>query len=805
MLEILKAEHVSGFRVVLVVSALKDQTNQLIEIAKSAIHDNYREQLRQLEQFHRSYIEEIRLVETKESCESKVADLLKMLAAKLHEISTAADLSERDLDEVSSFGELLSSTIVSFFIQEHYLGSSSNEQSADFIFLDSRDLIRTDNSFGAASVDILTSYRNIQSALSTFDNLALLAGYIGSTPDDRTTTLGRGGSDYTAALVGAALDAEEIHIWTHVDGVMTADPSKVKKAFTIPYLSYAEAMEMCHFGARIIYPRTIQPAREAAIPIVIRNAQYPQRSGTTISARLSSSSFSITGIASINETTLIRLEGPGMVGVSGIAGRLFDALAAKKISVTLISQASSEQSICFAVEPNSKEQAIEAISVEFATELEQGIVSRPLAEEDQSIVAVVGAHMRHTPGISAKVFRALGANGINVNAIAQGSSELNISIVVDRENETKSLYALHDTFFLSEHTTLHLFLVGVGQVGKELLSQIEGTRASLAEKKLELSVVGLANSRRMTFSDIGIMSSNWLDIDKWDLAFSLDDFIKKMKQLNLPNSVFVDCTASGEVATHYSDILRSSISIVTPNKRANSDTLDIYQLLKEQTRRANVRFFYETNVGAGLPVIGTLQDLLASGDEILQIEAVLSGTLSYIFNSFDGEKSFSEIVALAKDQGYTEPDPRDDLSGTDVARKLLILAREIGIPMELGDIEVESLIPEQCANADSIDDFMSRLPDADSQFEKQRSSAAEKGAVLRYIGTIENGSAKVAIKAVDSSHPFYNLSGSDNIISFVTKRYYTRPLVIKGPGAGTEVTAAGVLADIIRVSSYVAH
>lgn len=585
-----------------------------------------------------------------------------------------------------------------------------------------------------------------------------------------------------------------VEIQTNSEGLMTANPNKVKKAFPISKISYIEAMEMSHFGAKIIHPQIIQAALKKNIPIII--------SGTTISKK-SDHNFTIQGISSISDIALLRLQGSGMVGVPGVSKRLFGALSNEKINIILISQASSEHSICFAVEPKSAEQAKQAIETEFSTEISAGQIDPIIIEKDLSIIAIVGENMRHTPGISAKLFSALGKNGINISAIAQGSSELNISTVISKADENKALNAIHDAFFLSGTKTLNLFLFGCGQIGSTVLRQISEQKEFLQnEKSLEMKIIGLANSKKMLFSNEGISLKEWKkSLDSGEPS-NAESFTTKMIKLNLPNSVFIDCTSNEEITKFYEKILKESISIVTPNKKANSSDLKTYQKLKAAAKKSNIKFLYETNVGAGLPIINTLQDLLYSGDKIIKIEAVLSGTLSYIFNSFTGEKAFSEIVLEAQKKGYTEPDPRDDLNGLDVARKLLILSREIGLPLEMQDISVENLVPEDCRQTANIEDFFSKLKSHDSDYTAKQSSAAKKGERLCYIAKIKNNKASVNLHSINKNHPFYSLSGSDNIISFTTNRYLERPLVIKGPGAGAEVTAAGVFADVIRIANY---
>jgi aspartokinase/homoserine dehydrogenase 1 len=790
----LRREYVPGQPLPVVVSALENATNSLLAMCHLASVGNaeYFSLYSQFETRHVALIEAV--IEDPARAIHLCKNLFQDLQNLLQGISLVRDISPKTLDFVMSFGERLAVIIVSEYLRPDF---------PDCRALDAREVIKTDDSFGAAQVDFAQSGELIRQEFARHPLLTLVTGFIASTQNGETSTLGRGGSDFTAAVLAVALGASEIEFWTSVDGVMTADPKKVNRAFTIPELSYDEALELCHFGARVIFAPAMQPAMTRKIPIRIKNTFRPERPGSLISDAPPLSPRPISGISSISNIALFQLQGSGLIGVTGTARRLFDALSRADVNVILISQASSEHSICFAVSPEAAHRARTAVEDEFSFELEARQIELESPESEHCIIAVVGASMRNTRGISGKLFQALGKNGINVAAIAQGSSELNISVVINRSDESKALNALHDAFFLSDVKTLHLFLVGTGQVGKTLIEQIQSHREMLRRQKLEVRLIGAANSRHMVFHEQGIAFDKWKEaLDASDREMDIVRFVEQIQELNLPNSIFVDCTASDEVAAAYSALLRSSISVVTPNKRANSGSSEQYLELKERARKANVKFFYETNVGAGLPIIGTLNDLIASGDEILRIEAVLSGTLSYIFNSYMPGQSFSDIVREAKAKGYTEPDPRDDLSGRDVARKLLILGREIGLTLEEADIRVESLVPPSCRNAATVDDFFAALRKEDKNAAALLENAARNGKVLRYIGSIENGSAQVSLQAVGADHPFYSLSGSDNIVSFTTKRYLQRPLVVKGPGAGTDVTAAGVFADIIRAASY---
>ncbi|MEJ2614948.1 MAG: bifunctional aspartate kinase/homoserine dehydrogenase I [Ignavibacteriaceae bacterium] len=780
-----------------VFSAFQGITDELIRISKLASTGNnkYQEFFNNLEQRHLSIAKDLIAVKKQSNILANIKLNLNELEEVIHGVFLVKELSPRTLDFILSFGERLSAYIIANALHDRGIPTE---------YLDSRELVKTDNSFGNAKVDFEQTTKQIKDYFRSHKRLQIITGFIGSTVNNETTTLGRGGSDYTAAIFGAALNASEIQIWTDVDGVMTADPRKVKNAFSLPHITYEEAMELSHFGAKVIHPPTIQPAFSRKIPIVIKNTFNPEFAGTLITNKPNSNKFTIKGLSSIDNIALIRIQGSGMIGVSGIAKRIFSALAGVKINVILITQASSEHSLCIAVLPQNAILAKKSIEKEFKFEIFENLVNEPIIEENVSIVAVVGENMRNYPGISGKVFQALGRNGINVVAIAQGSSELNISTVISREHESKALNALHDSLFLSKEKSVNIFLIGTGLIGGTLLNQID-TQINylLNEFGLDFKVIGLANSRKMLIEHNGIDVKRWKDkLDTKGISTDLEKFIDNMRTLNLSNSVFIDCTASKIVVEKYPDILSSNISIVTPNKIANSVSYGFYQKLKQLALKHNVKFLYETNVGAGLPIIGTLKDLVSSGDEIQKIEGILSGTLSYIFNTFSKDKPFSEVVKLAKDKGYTEPDPREDLSGMDVARKLLILAREAGLMLELKDIKIEKILPVEVDKAKSVNDFFIKLKKYDKDFEHKREKAAAKGNLFRYIASLENSKAKISMQEVNTDHPFYFLSGIDNVIAFTTKYNQERPVVVKGPGAGAEVTASGVFADIIRAARY---
>lgn len=783
--------------VTVVFSAFGGVTDELIATSQLALDGNesYQVIVKKIEDRHVESIRELIPVDRQSKISAELKLQLNELEDVLHGVFLVRERTLRTLDYIMSFGERLSAFIIS---------EACKAAGIDSEFLDARTLIRTDNQFGKAAVDFETTNKRIQEHYQHHKAVQVVTGFIATSETGETTTLGRSGSDYTAAILAGALQATDLEIWTDVDGMMTADPRMVKKAFTIPEMSYEEAMELSHFGAKVIFPATMRPAMANRIPIWIKNTFNPEATGTCIRARAGNGRL-IKGISSINNISLLNVQGSGMVGVVGVSMRLFSCLAQEKINVILISQASSEHSICIALESAQAAHAKKTLKKEFQHEIRDKSIDEILVADRLSIVAVVGDGMKHHPGTSGKMFSALGRNGINIVAIAQGSSERNISVVINEENVSKALTALHDSFFLSDTKTVNLFIAGTGLIGGTLLNQVKNQYEKLLqENRLDIHVVGITNSRKMIFHSDGLPLADTLKVLNDDGEQSkLNTFLKRITELNLPNSIFVDCTASDDVASMYQTLLEASISIVTPNKKANSGTVEKYKQLKKTAQSHGSRFLYETNVGAGLPVINTINDLLLSGDTVLRIEGVLSGTLNYIFSSFSTGTRFSEIVREAKSKGYTEPDPRDDLSGVDVARKILILARETGINAELSDIKIESLVPEECEGDMSIDDFFSALQNHDEKFEVLRRDAEGKNQKLRYEATFENGKINVGLRAVPQEHPFHSLSGSDNIILLTTERYQERPMVIRGPGAGAEVTAAGVFADIIRIGNYI--
>ncbi len=811
LIQILKSYHRRGERFSVVFSAFSKVTDALLELARLASEGNpqFNEQFERIKARHFAAAEELLQTEYIEPILQKLAEHFEALHDVVQGIYLLREASPRSLDFVVSFGERNSTLIIAQAMTQAGIPTQ---------YLDARLVIRTDHQFGSAKVDFDATNQLLREYYASHPQVQAVTGFIGSTSDGLTTTLGRGGSDYTAAIVGAALDAQVIEIWTDVNGVLTADPRRVKKAFTLPYMTYREAMEMSHFGAKVIYPPTILPALAKHIPLVIRNTFNPDFEGTWIGLTpppgLSNEQIKnlaaspIKGISSINQICLLTLQGSGLFGVPGVAARLFGAMARAKVNIVIITQGSSEASITIAVSPAQADTAKHSIEKEFEYELRMGQIEHPRIERDLSVVAVVGENMRYQPGISGRIFSALGKNGVNIVAIAQGSSELNISVVVPSHDETKALNAIHEAFFLSDVKTLNLFVVGTGLIGKTLMAQMtENAEHLRTKRRTELHIVGMANSRKMIFDEGGLHADTWQELlENSDKTFSMPRFIEKMEELNLPNSIFIDNTASTVVSDFYEQILDASISISTPNKLAASSSYLQYIRLKTIAEKRGVQWRYETNVGAGLPIITTLNDLITAGDQVLRIEGILSGTLSFIFNRFcapDNTAPFSAIVQEAKALGLTEPDPRDDLSGADVRRKLLILSREAGLALEMNDVQVENILPAPCSEAPDVPAFFAALEAHDDHFEQLKQQAAAQGGVLRFVAKMENGTASIELKTYDQTHPFFGLSGSDNMVVFTTDRYRERPLVVRGPGAGAAVTAAGVFAEVVAIGSTV--
>ncbi|MHC2990167.1 aspartate kinase, partial [Pontibacter sp. HJ8] len=710
-------------------------------------------------------------------------------------VRALGEASARIRDRVAAYGELCSNYTITHVLKQHGLRA---------VFADARQLIKTDSNYGKATVNEELTSRQVQAFFKQHKGeVPVITGFIASDEQGNTTTLGRGGSDYTATLVGAAVGAAEVQIWTDVDGFMTADPRLVKKAFPLKQLSYNEAIELSYFGAKVVHSPTMLPAIARKIPIVVKNTFNPSFAGTAISAQASVNGSLVKGITSIPAVSMLTIQGGGMVGHKGFSGRLFTALAQVGVNVILITQASSEHSITLAVSPDEAPVASKAIEAEFEYELVTGKLSRPVVETGYSVLAVVGENMKKAIGLSGKLFSALGRSGVNVSAIAQGSSELNISVVVSSADLSKALNSVHDALFLSPVKTLNVFCCGTGNIGATLLKQLEQHQEFLqSSRHLKINLAGVCNSRKMLWNRDGISLNSWQQaLQAEGEQSNLDQFIEQAVALNLPNSVFIDNTGSVAVANSYRQLFEQSFSVVTCNKIRNCGSFPDYHQDKQVVRRYGVDYFFETNVGAGLPIIKTLQDLLISGDQVLRIEAILSGTISFIFNEYKGSRTFAEVVREAQRQGYTEPDPRDDLSGLDFARKMLILARETGLPLELKDVQIQPVLPESCIAAPSVEAFYQELEKAEAYFARLKEEAAAANKVLRYVGTLENGNVKVELIMAGPEHPFYNLTGSDNIISFTTDRYRLNPMVVKGPGAGAEVTAAGVFADLVRVAA----
>ena len=785
----------SGERII-VVSAFSGITDSLLEAAKLASGGGeWRAIFETIANRHHSMIEALLGAPFSEPATTRVRGLLDELFSLLYGISLVRDLSARTLDLVASFGERLSAIIVAQALSQAGIAAEP---------VDARQFIITDARFGSAHWLQAETAPRVLAFFSAFPCVAVVTGFIAATADGITTTLGRGGSDFTAGILGACLDAEEIQIWTDVDGILTADPRAVPDAFVIPEISYLEAMEMSHFGAKVLHPPTILPAMAKGIPVCILNTFNPGSPGTKIVREAAPSSWPVRGIAAIPSISLLLLQGPGLPGVTGIAGRMFAALASAGVNVILITQGSSELSICCAVLPQDAENGARALKEEFKYEISTGTIQKPAIEKDLSIIAVVGEMMKHRVGISGRVFKALGRNGINVVAIAQGSSELNISIVVSAQDRGKAMSAIHDAFFLAGVRTVNVFLVGTGLIGETLLAQVKAQHERLfKDHSIRVRIAGIANSRLM------LIDANGIDVSDWKTALAgrgepthLEAFARQLTHLNLPNACFCDCTASEAPIRYYETMLAASISIVTPNKRANSGPLVRYQRLMQVAREMDVPYRYETTVGAGLPVIGTIQNLVASGDEIFKIEAVLSGTISFIFNNLgsDPEFKFSALVRQAKELGYTEPDPRDDLSARDIARKTIILAREAGFPLEEAGVRIEPLISKKIAQAPTVETCMALLPEMDAEIEARRINAARKGKVLRYVAAITKEGASLSLSEYGPESPFFSLTGTDNMVVITSKRYSQNPLVIRGPGAGADVTAGGVFADILKTA-----
>ncbi len=780
-----------------VTSALGGVTDLLLQSAHYAAEQNieYEALVSKIRSRHINAIKELIPFKLQSNVLAVFQEELNKLEDALTGIYLIRELTNRTLDFVMSFGERFAAIILSQAL-------SNKSVAADY--LDARKIIRTDDHFQSARIDFTTTRKLINEYFQDRSAVQVVTGFISSTDKGETTTIGRGGSDYTASILAEALGAETIEVWSDVDGVMTANPKRVPNAFTIPEMTYEEAMEMSHFGAKVIFPPTMRPAMQADIPIIIKNTFNPDHSGTRISSKRNDSQYTVRGLTSIPDIALITIKGSGMVGVTGVASRIFSSLAAKEINVILITQASSEYAVCVAVMNKEARAARQIIESEFDRELADQRVSDVEVEEDMAIIAAVGDKMRRTPGIAARVFDAFGQNGINIIAIAQGSSELNISVVIKEKDASKALNALHNAFFLAGSKTLHLFQVGTGLIGSTILELLAKQKEKLLkEYQIDIRVSGLANSRKMLFDIDGIPPDQWEEkLDKNGESTNLDEFLDRVKKHNLSYGIFLDCTASQDVANRYDQLLDSSISVITPNKKANSAEYSYYKCLHDITLKRGVKYLYETNVGAGLPIIENLRHLVGTGDKIKRIEGILSGTLSYIFNSFDGSKPFSAIVKEAREKGYTEPDPREDLNGMDMGRKLLILGREAGYIMQPDDIEIENLVPEEARDEGDIDHFFNVLEKYDDHFAELIRQAENENKLLRYTAKFEDGKGKVGLEKMDKDHPFAATQGSDNIVVITSEHYVDRPLTVIGPGAGAYVTSSGVISDILKIGRY---
>ncbi|KVV16106.1 bifunctional aspartate kinase/homoserine dehydrogenase I [Flavobacterium sp. TAB 87] len=783
-------------KLVVVVSALSKVTDMLqLAAAKAAANDeSFKEIIAEIEKKHLDTLKEFIPVSEQSSLLSHIKRIINHLETLLDGCFLLGELSPRTADTILSFGELLSSFVISEALKK------TNPNSG---YKDSRELIKTNNHFGKAAVNFEITNQLINDYFSINSNqVVVIPGFIGSTADGIVTTLGRGGSDYTAAILANALDAKELQIWTDVNGMFTANPKIVKQAQSIATISYQEAMELSHFGAKVLYPPTIQPVLRKNIPIIIKNTFNPEAEGTYISNSNIPHDNPVKGISYIDKITLITLEGPGMIGVSGSSKRLFEVLSSEQINVIFITQASSEHSICIGVLSSDAENAEIAINKAFEVEILQHKVDPCIVENNLCIIALVGENMKNHQGLSGRMFSTLGKNNVNIRAIAQGASERNISAVINERDVKKALNTLHENFFEENTVQLNLFVMGVGNVGEKFIEQIHSQRKFLKENlKINVRVIALSNSRKMIFDEDGISLKEWqAKLDNGETA-DKDVFIEKAKDLNLRNSIFVDITANASVSETYASFLKQSIAVVTCNKIACSSAYDNYKKLKTLSRQYNAPFLFETNVGAGLPIIDTVKNLIASGDKVNKIQAVLSGSLNFIFNNFDENNSFHDVVKEAGVQGFTEPDPKIDLSGIDVARKILILIRESGYEMDIDAIENKSFMPAACLATTNNDDFFASLTKNAAHFEAIYKEALSKDSRLKYVATFENGKASVGLEFIPKDHPFYNLEGKDNIVLFYTDRYVDQPLLIKGAGAGAAVTASGIFADVIRIGN----
>ena len=783
-------------KIAVVVSALSGVTDLLLLASKKAAakDENYILVSEEIKQKHFETISELIALEHQNQLFVTINSQINQLQTLLNGCYLLGELSPRTSDAIVCFGELLSSQTIAVALLQSIPNSN---------YKDSRELIKTNSNFGKAVVDfektnfLIDAYFTKNKAQVT-----LLPGFISSSSNGNTTTLGRGGSDYTAAIIANGCKATSLEIWTDVSGMFTANPKIVKQAQPIKTISYQEAMELSHFGAKVLYPPTIQPVLKSNIPIWIKNTFDPEALGTKISNDKNDISNPIKGISHIDQITLITLEGSGMIGVSGSSKRLFEALSLANINVVFITQASSEHSICIGILNSDAQKAAQAINETFTVEISQEKIDACWVEKDLCIVALVGENMKNHQGLSGKMFSTLGKNNVNIRAIAQGASERNISVVINEKDVKKALNTLHERFFEDNTKQLNLFVMGVGNVGEKFIEQIHQQKKFLKENlKINLRVIALSNSRKMVFNEDGISLKDWKnDLENGEKT-SVIDFIDNVKNYNLRNSIFVDITANSSIASIYDQFLQQNIAVVTCNKIACSSKYENYQKLKNLSRKYNAPFLFETNVGAGLPIIDTLKHLIASGDKVTKIQAVLSGSLNFIFNNFSENYNFHDVVKEAGVQGFTEPDPKIDLSGVDVARKILILIRESGFEMEMEDIENNCFLPDECMKTTDNESFFKSLTSNSSHFENLLSDAIQKDCRLKFVAKFENGKASVGLQLIPKESPFYNLEGKDNIVEFFTDRYVDQPLIIKGAGAGAAVTASGIFADVIRIGN----
>lgn len=780
-------------KTIVVVSALGGITDLLLGAAILAAEGNesYKEKLVLIEQRHLETVQQLLPVTSQSRLLSQVKKCINDIEDICNGIFLLQELTPRSKDRIGSYGELLSSIIIA---------AKLNADGQEALWQDSRQLIVTNSAFTAAEVDYAETNKRIRDYFQTQTaSLFILPGFIASDKNGVTTTLGRGGSDFTAAILAAALQASVLEIWTDVSGMMTADPRLTSNARIIPHISYQEAMELSHFGAKVIYPPTIQPVMSLGIPVWIKNTFAPQDEGTLIESTANRNGNIVRGISSISHIALISLEGSGMVGIPGFSKRLFEALSNEKINVILITQSSSEHSICVGIEAASAQKAKQAADAAFINEIALQKVEPLKIETDLTIVALVGENMKSHPGISGRMFGAMGRNGVNIRAIAQGSSEKNISAVIATKDVKKAINVLHEEFFETTFKQVNLYITGTGNVGKKLLSQLHQQHEFLQNNlRLQVNVAGICNSRRMRIDENGINLQHWENLLQENSGpANLQQYVNEIAERNLRNSVFVDITASESVAAVYDQLLKKSVSVVACNKVAASSAYNHYKKLKDLAREYNCHFLFETNVGAGLPIIATLNDLRSSGDRVHRILAVLSGTLNFVFNHYDGKRKFADVVRQAQEEGYTEPDPRLDLSGKDVMRKIMILAREAGQKIEMDDIVNHSFMPASCMQG-TVDDFYRTMAQEEAHFRNIYETAEKAGCKLKFVASYKEGKAEVGLQHIEPTHDLYHLYGKDNVVLFYTDRYQEQPLVVKGAGAGADVTASGVFADILR-------